>query len=197
MSINEMIGMQKDLMDKVPHELKADAFIRMVASVKVVDALLRYLNSTGHKPWRPIPLSDELQANLIAELKDRIGLLDLLHTAGVSSVIDTQVPKVTLTMAMSEHDIKHYQRQLTSAFGIIEETIEYLDTLLLGKPDRASRLEELVDILFFWLEELILSGFTWEQVVAEYDRKWKVNMERYSRAEVGDYSWDKRSESKL
>jgi hypothetical protein len=93
------------------------------------------------------------------------------------------------------------QPQVIAGMGIIEETLEYLNTIGFKswRPNplpRDRQLEELTDILFFWLEELLLSGFTWAEVVEQYNLKWQENMERYRRAEKGDYGWDKRAEEK-
>jgi len=87
------------------------------------------------------------------------------------------------------------RRQLISSFGMIEEAAEYMESVEFKGVD--DRKEELTDVLFFWMEQLIMSGFTWEQIEAEYHRKWAVNMDRYKRGKDGDYSWDKRKEGKL
>lgn len=114
--MQHLIEMQKELMEKVPHTVTVDTTRRMVAGLGVIEETLEYLNATGHKPWRPIPLS------------------------------------------------------------------------------REDQLEELTDILFFYLELMVLGGFSWAEVEEEYVRKWKVNLERYRRAKEGDYDWDKRDE---
>ena len=91
-------------------------------------------------------------------------------------------------------------KRMVSSLGIIEEVLEYLGALgsegfkkWRGGPlPREKQLEELGDILFYYLELITLSGFTWEEIVQEYHRKWKVNMKRYELASKGDFSWDKR-----
>lgn len=117
--MEHLIAKQKQLMEQVPHGISEQTARRMVAGLGIIEETLEYLNSTGHKPWRPNPLSEEHQ------------------------------------------------------------------------------LEELTDILFFYLELIVMSGFTWRQVETEYDRKFLVNLERYERALKGDYEWDKRSEGGL
>lgn len=117
--MKHLIAKQKQLMEQVPHGVSELTARRMVAGLGLIEEVIEYLNSTGHKPWRPIPLSE------------------------------------------------------------------------------GDQLEELTDQLFFFLEEVILSGFTWGQIEAEYDRKFLVNLERYERAKKGDYEWDKRSEGGL
>ena len=89
--------------------------------------------------------------------------------------------------------------QITAGLGVIEETLEYLNSIG-RKPWRPQpqpqdeQLEELVDILFFYLELIILSPFSWFQIVGRYKQKHKENLERYEKGSKGDYSWDKRSE---
>jgi len=89
--------------------------------------------------------------------------------------------------------------KITCGLGIIEETIEYLNSI--GRkpwrpqplmPDR--QLEELSDILHFYIESVIRSGFSWDQVVERYRSKHAENLERYERVAQGDFSWDKRGE---
>ena len=44
--------------------------------------------------------------------------------------------------------------------------------------NRAKVLEEFIDILFFWLQALIMMHFSVEEVVEEYLRKWDENVRR-------------------
>jgi hypothetical protein len=96
------------------------------------------------------------------------------------------------------HVIKDNQQgSVVAGFGIIEETLEYLNSIGFKswRPNpltRAEQLEEITDILFFYLELMILGEFSWEEIEQEYHRKWNVNMERYRRAKAGDYQWDER-----
>jgi len=112
--VEHLIAKQKQLMERVPHGISELTARRMVAGLGIIEETLEYLNSTGHKPWRPNPLSESEQ------------------------------------------------------------------------------LEELTDILFFYLEEVVMSGFTWGQIEAMYDIKFKRNLDRYERASKGDYGWDDR-----
>lgn len=181
--IEDLIHKQEELMSKVPHTVRPDALVKMEAGVRIIDTLLRFLNSTGHKPWRPVPLSPMVQEKLLGDLKVRVGTLSYIHR----------------TAAGADEDFsgqEHYARQLISAFGVIEEIIEYMNSLS-GAGDRAHRLEELTDVLFFFMEQMLLGEFTWAEMESEYSRKWEVNMERYRRAEQGDYSWDERKEGGL
>lgn len=175
--INKLLDMQRQLMEKVPHTVRPDSLVKMSAGIKIIDTLLRYLNSTGHKPWRPIPLSPLVQQVLIQELEDKVETLSYIHH----------------TVAGADKDFSncaHYSRQLVSAYGIIEEAIEHLDSL--AKGTRAEQLEELTDQLFFFLEQIILGGFTWTEIEEEYVRKHAINMERYRKAKEGNFSWDLR-----
>jgi len=117
--VEKLIEMQKVLMEKVPHGISEITGRRMVSGLGIIEETLEYLNSTGHKPWRPIPLS------------------------------------------------------------------------------REDQLEEIADIMFFYLELVVLSGFTWEEVEKEYYRKHAVNLERYRRAKEGDYDWNNRGKGGL
>jgi len=91
--------------------------------------------------------------------------------------------------------------QITAGLGIIEETLEYLNSIG-RKPWRAipqpreEQLEEITDILFYYLELILLSGFSWEEITQEYLRKHAINLKRYEDGAKGDFSWDKRSEKR-
>lgn len=117
--MKHLIEMQKQLMEKVPHDVSPLTARRMVAGLGVIEETLEYLNSTGHKPWRPNPLQ---------------------HSA---------------------------------------------------------QLGEITDILFFYLELIILGGFNLQEIEEEYVRKHAENLERYRRAKEGDYSWNHRDKGEL
>ena len=100
------------------------------------------------------------------------------------------------------HDVRpDVERIRTSVFGIIEEALEYLNSLG-HKPwrpnpqPRNEQLEEFTDMFFFILELKIQSGFTWDEILTEYERKHAVNLKRYADAKEGDFTWDKRSEKR-
>ena len=85
----------------------------------------------------------------------------------------------------------------TAAWGIIEETLEYLNTIgyksWRNQPlSRNDQLEELTDILFYFLELVVLSPFTWDEITEQYLKKHEEVMERFAAVERGDFSWDKR-----
>ena len=85
--------------------------------------------------------------------------------------------------------------QITCGLGLIEETMEYLNSIG-RKPWRPipltleKQLEELVDILHFYLELILRSPFDWGDIVIEYKRKHAINLKRYTDGAKGDYSWD-------
>ena len=85
--------------------------------------------------------------------------------------------------------------QITVGMGIMEEVHEYLNSIG-RKPWRPTplpleqQLEEITDILFYYLELILLSGFSWEEICSEYKRKHTINLKRYSDGANGDYSWD-------
>ncbi len=114
-----LLDLQKQLMAKVPHSISEVTARRMVSGLGLIEETLEYLNSTGHKPWRPMPQSEEAQ------------------------------------------------------------------------------LEEITDMLFFYLELIAMSGFTVDQIGKEYIRKHAVNLERYKRGKKGDYGWDDRGKGEL
>ena len=86
-----------------------------------------------------------------------------------------------------------------AGLGLIEEVLEYLNSTG-WKPwrpnplPREMQLEELTDILFYYLELILLSDIDWPEIVAEYKRKHQENLQRYEKAKAGDYSWDRRGE---
>lgn len=91
--------------------------------------------------------------------------------------------------------------KITCALGTMEEALEYINSI--GRkpwrpeplpPDR--QLEELCDILHFFIEQIIRSGFTWGQVVGRYKLKHVENLQRYEKGKAGDYSWDRRGEKR-
>jgi len=91
--------------------------------------------------------------------------------------------------------------QMTAGLGVIEETLEYLNSIG-RKPWRPypqpieQQLEEITDILFFYLELVLQSGFSWNDIVIEYARKHAINLKRYEDGAKGDFSWDRRMEKK-
>lgn len=178
MSTHDLINKQKQLMAFVPHGVRPESLVKMAIGIKIIDALLRYLNSTGHKPWRPVPLPESVQGEILEQLKHQVGTLDLLHHN-------------SMTEGRDFSGLEHYSRQMISVYGAIEESVEYLETLSLGKS-RSEKLEELTDILFFYLESMVLEDISWPEIEEEYERKWKVNMSRYEKAKQGIYDWDLR-----
>jgi len=181
--IEDLIAKQHELMLKVPHAVRDDVPAKMLAGIKIIDTLLRFLNSTGHKPWRPIPLSQQVQDELFDELHVKVGALLILHQSTPSN---SQPPTVDVI----------YTRQLVSALGVIEETVEYINSLSDGST-REHKLEELTDVLFFYMEQMILGEFTWQEVEEAYHRKHAINLKRYEDAKKGDYNWDKRGKENL
>jgi len=179
--MEQLIAKQMELMERVPHELRPGVVPPMVQGVNIIKELLLYLTSMGHKPWRPNPLPVETQ---------QIRLHNFLHAARlIKHHKGAELPVEVVNAG--------FKRKLVSTYGIIEEATEYLDACVDPTKNEKDRLEELTDILFFYLEQLIQSGFTWEQVKAEYYRKHAINLKRYEDGARGDYSWDKRKEGAL
>ena len=180
--LDNLLTKQKQLMELVPHTVRPDAAVKMRIGLKIIDILMRYLNSIGHKPWRPEPLSPLVQQGLLKELKEMVGMLGFAHSTTAGADND---------FSKSELDF----RKMISAFGIIEESIEYMNSIFENHDDD-HKLEELTDIYFFLLEQTAMSEFTLEQVEAEYYRKWEVNIKRYEDGAKGDWGWDDRATKK-
>lgn len=176
--LNDLLAKQILLMDKVPHIVSPSALMKLKACLKLLDTLLRYYNSVGCKPWRPAPLSPIVQQGLLKQLKDDLGTLEYIHRTNLGHDIDVNALGVL-------------PRQYISGFGIVEESIEYMNSLTDGSTPE-HRLEEHVDVLFFWLEQLAMSGSSTDQVLEEYHRKWAINIKRYEDSAKGNWEWDKR-----
>ena len=179
MAINDLLDMQKELMEEVPHGLRPDVYAQVLAVKEIMVKSLLYLTSLGHKPWRPNPLPLHIQRTRLDNLSNAITLLR--HTRDQS-----------METLLTDDEYEKRSRKLISAFGVIEEILEFLDC---ADDDRPHKLEEITDVLFFYLESMILEGFTWEEIEVEYKRKHAINLERYRKAKEGDYLWDKRAES--
>lgn len=181
MSMDELLDKQKQLMGKVPHTITLGVEILMLDAVNVMHKLLTHLGACGHKPWRPEPLSADERETMLNDFDEYAGAF--MDSAENFPVNDN--PRDTLGT-----------RQLISVLGVIEEALEYYDGLAIAYNE-PNKLEEITDILFFYLELIAMSGFTLDQIAQEYKRKHAVNLERYRKAKEGDYSWDKRSGGKL
>jgi len=175
-----LIEKQKELMAKVPHTVRPDVYPKMLIGKEIIERVLLYLNSCGHKPWRSKPLDQGVQISSLLNLRARVN--DLVRVHDRPSELPEEVPDLE-------------SRRLISALGVIEEVIEYLNAV--DRGTKAEQLEEITDPLFFYLELAVLGGFTWAEIEEEYARKHTINLKRYEDAEKGDYSWDKRGESKL
>jgi len=126
-----------------------------------------------------------------------------LNKEGALSQLDALLELQRILWSQVPKSDGYYQgvlaHRITASLGLIEETMEYLSSIGY-KPWRPTplpkekQLEELVDQLFFYLELIMFSGFTIEQVVEGYTTKWYENMDRYRKAKQNDYSWDKRLE---
>ena len=170
---------QQELMDRVPHDLNPYQEKNMVHAMSFLSKFYEYLNSTGHKPWRPKPLP----------LHQRVAMRDGADSAYTVFKLDSLSPTTALTAEQ--------QRIMVSCHGMIEESIEFFETFMDPNKTEADKVEEYTDILFFFTEAGITAGITPEQLMAEYSRKWDVNIGRYEALEKGDTSWDKRGEKGL
>ena len=186
--IIKLLEMQRQLMEKVPHGLRREVYSDVMCVKDIMEKSLLFLNSLGHKPWRPNPLPADTQQHRLDALSHSLDVLLMTHNRKFMPSLEGE-------------DYEVWTRKLISAFGVIEESLEYLESLEYPEnsenKSRAEQLEEITDVLFFYLEQVILSGFSWKQVEEQYVRKHAENLERYRKAKEGDYSWDKRSEGGL
>ena len=126
------------------------------------------------------------------ECKDFKGFLKLTEVDDIDKLLEMQKDLMKHVPYRISDKIVF---QMTAGLGIIEETLEYLNAIG-RKPWRPhpqtqeQQLEEITDILFYYLELILLSGFTWEDIVIEYKRKHKINLKRYEDGAKGDFSWD-------
>lgn len=180
--IEDLLEKQKELMEEVPHDLRPEVYASVMCVRDVIEKSLLYLTSLGHKPWRPHPLPPDMQQVRLDKLLHSIGVLLQTHNRGFKPSLEGK-------------EYEDWTRKLISGFGIIEETLEYLESL--EKATKGNQLEEITDVLFFYLELVILGGFSWAEIEEEYIRKWDVNMERYRRAKEGNYSWNHRDKGDL
>lgn len=174
--MKKLLQKQRELMDQVPHNVRPIIHAKMIVGINLISEVMQYLNSCGHKPWRPNPLSKSVQQKHLAEITR---LVKQFYTLDDIPDHGLDLPPET------------FSRQVVSGLGVIEEAIEYLVSIQEEK-EKPEQLEELADILFFHLELVILGGFTWAEIEREYYRKHKVNLDRYRRAKSGDYQWDLR-----
>ena len=199
--LDEMYAKQKELMARVPHGIRKEVYPSVQITLDIIEDALLYLNSLGHKPWRPNPLNPVEQLERLDNLARSVGRLK--HEAML--MVNGQATKVSI------HD-DHYDkicRNMISVLGMIEESVEYMNSvrdLMLAESAPQSDIytaalahkrEEGVDIEFFWLEAMIQGGFSPEEIYGEYMKKWAINIKRYEDAAKGDFKWDKRAEGKL
>lgn len=197
MAVEDLLAKQKELMDRVPHTLRDDSFAKMIISSELIRCLMLYLASTGHKPWRPNPLSADEQEKAFSNLRFTfMRLTQLKNPTPVNKDLEYFILQDVAETLKSYEQLELYKRQLVSSFGIIEEATEYQVSVYQGDCE-SHRLEELTDQLFFYLEQVLMSGYTWKQIEAEYYRKHAVNLKRYDDAEKGDFKWDKRDADNL
>lgn len=177
----ELIEKQKELMEEVPHGVNPRVLMKMAQARVIMEKLLLYLSSCGHKPWRPTPLPEEHIEGRYALFLSAVDRLSGMHRGAlhVGPLVTTEE-----------------SRRLVSALGVIEETLEYLEVTE-QPPDRQKQLEEITDVLFFYLELVVLGEFSWAEIEKEYVRKHAVNLDRYRRAKKGNYSWNHRDKGGL
>jgi phosphoribosyl-ATP pyrophosphohydrolase len=169
----KLMEMQKDLMSKVPHTVRPEVYAKMLQTRDLFHKVLLYLNSCGHKPWRPNPLPKDVQDKMFADAISSFRELARMWAAPT----EVLVPELE-------------SRRLISAFGIIEEALEYLEAE--ERKTRADALEEITDGLFFYLEQLILGGYEWHEIEEQYVKKHAINLKRYEDGKKGNYEWDHR-----
>jgi len=119
---------------------------------------------------------------------------------GIAKLFDMQ--KDLMEKVPHHHRIRdEHQATVVASLGIIEEVMEYLNTIGVKswRPNplpQEEQLEEITDILFFFLELILLSGFKWDQITEQYKKKHAINLERYRKAIQGNFDWDLRGVKK-
>jgi phosphoribosyl-ATP pyrophosphohydrolase len=182
--MNQILDKQKQLEEKAPHKVTSTSYRLMKKSITEIQALLVFINSTGRKPWRPNPLPFKE----IAEKERQL----LMAQDDLLEFWEESVRDKGTSIYASHEDRKTHLMILT--LGIIEEALEFYQDASAETPDQAKVLEEITDILFFYMVGMLQTGLTWEDIIKRYHLKWEENMGRYQKLEVGDTSWDKRSE---
>jgi phosphoribosyl-ATP pyrophosphohydrolase len=56
--LDDMLKLQQELMEVVPHEISDDKARLLMAVRGLIEESLEYSNACGVKPWRPIPLPE-------------------------------------------------------------------------------------------------------------------------------------------
>jgi hypothetical protein len=174
MDIGKMLDSQRHLISVVPHAVNVDSYKKMRLAKDIIENLFMYLNSTGRKPWRPAPLPKQQQQMLFETFTSSVSDLVTANNYSLDPINDIDTPTV---------------RKLTAAFGIIEETIEFLNA-------KSNGLEEFTDIFFFYMEEMIMANFTAKQLETMYNKKLVINLKRYEDLKAGDTAWDDRASKK-
>jgi len=120
-------------------------------------------------------------------------MVDRLRHESIEELLNLQ--RIIMEKVPGGDILEPMAHQVSCGLGIIEETLEYLNSIG-RKPWRPTplppekQLEELVDILHFYLEIILRSGFTWEEICVDFKRKHKINLQRYEDGAKGDFSWD-------
>lgn len=196
--LENMMEKQKELMARVPHTVRKEVYPTMVMTFNIIEDLFLYMNSLGHKPWRPTPLSITEQDKRFKNFLCSVARLREIHEGTGTQEVN-----------IDQQRYEKMTRNMISLLGIIEESVEYhnssnefmaLNGYVESNANAAKathKKEEGVDMLFFWLEAMIQAGYTPKELYEAYCRKWNINIKRYESLEKGDTSWDKRSEGNL
>lgn len=91
---------------------------------------------------------------------------------------------------------------VVAALGLYEEVAEILDVVSWkvwrqNKWDKTKLVEELSDALHYITELCILNGVSAADLSEGYCRKHDVNLERYRKADMGDFSFDTKKAGEL
>jgi phosphoribosyl-ATP pyrophosphohydrolase len=186
MDIEMMMTMQQKLMDTVPHKVRLDAYSRELIAISVINELIRFINASGRKPWRPAPLDNQKQNEILLRAQFYMNNLTSFHNASF-------IPS-------DQYEDSLLVRLTTATVSSIEEDLEFREdcSQLLNQHGEAvdkaeQRLEEIADKFFFIMEQMILTDIKPEDVQRKYVEKWQINMNRYAALEKGDTSWDDRN----
>lgn len=192
--IEELLSMQRSLMEKIPHghEIKPEHSQLVLDAMSAITSILKLLNSVGFKSWRPNALSVKQQEKL-------------RHQAAIDFT-SFMVEHRNVMLHPEDVEPAHIESPglMVADIGELEECTEFFNAIqaFTGTDPYDEELstdltlharEELVDKFFFFLEQVLMFPLTPEELSQEYKRKHAINLSRYEKGKEGDFSWDKRS----
>ena len=95
-----------------------------------------------------------------------------------------------------EYD-EYRQVYIDLSTSLVIRTMVFMNTIGFKswRPDRLSKekqLEEFAKMTILYAQLLILNISSLDNLVAEYDKKWEINKQRWAKANEGNFDWDHR-----